>query len=44
MDFNGLYGILGFQMIQWIFTNEVIIAFLLKMEPTIYFTRTIVVF
>ena len=30
MDFNGLYGILGFQMIQLIFTNEVIIAFPLK--------------
>ena len=30
MDFNGLYGFLGFQMIQWIFTDEVIIAFPLK--------------
>jgi len=30
MDFNGLYGILGFQIIQWIFTNEVIAAFSLK--------------
>ena len=30
MDFNVLYWFLGFQMIQWIFTNEVIIAFPLK--------------